>query len=60
MSSFWEWLFRSKKKPMVPVDPKPRDLHEIIRGSRLQRDLDDICLKHHGMLPYENDDDIDW
>lgn len=57
-------LRRCKKKPKVPVDPMPRlsehDPNWLRKGNNLQKHLDDVCIKHHGMLPYENDDDIDW
>jgi|GEM_PF-4494146 len=40
----------------ISARPKPKELPKVgqsVPGSRLNRDLDDICIKHHGCLPPE-------
>jgi len=42
----------------LPVDPKPQlskhDPNWLRQRNNLHQTLDDICIKHHGCLPYES------
>ena len=67
ISNLITWLKRMLKMDIdKPIsirpgsEPSALDPTKVVQGSRLQRQLDDICIKHHGMLPCEDDDDILW